>query len=799
MDAVVSVSHGALGPLLGKLSTLLADKYACLKGVRREIHSLRSELSNMQAALHKYASLENLDIQVKAWITELRELAYDIENCIDKFMYQLGANGEQHRTSNSIEDFFRKSIQRLKTLGLRHNIVGEIEELKARVISVRDQKNSYKLDDIFCSSSSNTNASVDPRLATLFAKENHLVGIDGPRDELVNWLDAESRLIKCRKVLSIVGFGGLGKTTLANEVYRRVKVHFDCHAFVSVSQKPDFKNIFKDIIYNMPTKDGFLKDIDTWNEKKFIEKLRELLVDKRYLVIIDDVWSISAWKAITVAFPDNDCSSTIIVTTRVSDVGWSCCLNGIDRNYQMEPLSEVHSRRLFCKRIFSTNEDGCPDILQEVSTDILKKCGGLPLAIISISGLLANRPVIKEEWEKVKESIGFALDKNQNLEGMKIILSLSFNDLPNYLKTCLLYLSIFPEDCIIERNMVVWRWIAEGFISEDCGQKLEDVAESYFYELINKSLVQPVDIGFDGKARACRVHDIMLEFISSKATEENFVTLLGGQTRKTNSHYYVRRLELGELTSLRDLKISLSDKLSKCKTKEEMLLASLCKLSSYKLQSLHIIDHSTDDFLERWFPIPCFLRLFHMITDYYLLQLPKWVKPSLTKMAYLSINLREIKEEDMETLGDLPALLSLEIWLEPDPKEQLTVQSTRFLFLKEFVLVCSDHNGGAYLTFEKGAMPKLEKLEIPFHVLMAEPHDFYFGINNLQHLKEVEVRIYRVGAEDSDAEAAVAAIRSEANANPNHPRLAIKEAYVSNKECDDNKDAEDQQGGVTDN
>lgn len=71
--------------------------------------------------------------------------------------------------------------------------------------------------------------------------------------------------------------------------------------------------------------------------------------------------------------------------------------------------------------------------------------------------------------------------------------------------------------------MVVWRLIAEDFISKDCGQKLEDVAESYFYELINKSLVQPVDIGFDGKARACRVHDIMLEFISSKATDRKSV------------------------------------------------------------------------------------------------------------------------------------------------------------------------------------------------------------------------------------------------------------------------------------
>lgn len=277
----MSVSHGALGPLLGKLNTLLVDECARLKGVHREIRSLRSELSNMHAALHKYTSLEDPDIQVKTWISELRELAYDIEDCIDKFMHQLGTNDDQHHTSNGVKDFFGKSAKRLKTLGSRHNIAAEIEELKMRVISVRDQKNNYKLDDIFCSSSSNTNAFVDPRLATLFAEENHLVGIDSPRDELVNWLDADSRLIKHRKVLSIVGFGGLGKTTLANEVYRRVKIHFDCPAFTSVSQKPDMKKIFKDIIYHMPIKDAFLKDIDTWNEKKFIEKLRELFVDKR--------------------------------------------------------------------------------------------------------------------------------------------------------------------------------------------------------------------------------------------------------------------------------------------------------------------------------------------------------------------------------------------------------------------------------------------------------------------------------------------------------------------------------------
>uniref|UniRef100_J3N0Q8 Disease resistance R13L4/SHOC-2-like LRR domain-containing protein n=1 Tax=Oryza brachyantha TaxID=4533 RepID=J3N0Q8_ORYBR len=245
-------------------------------------------------------------------------------------------------------------------------------------------------------------------------------------------------------------------------------------------------------------------------------------------------------------------------------------------------------------------------------------------------------------------------------------------------------------------------------------------------------------------------------------------------------------VELGELAGLRELQICLSDEPSECKPTEETLLASLCKLGSHKLQSLHILCGSSYEFLDRWFPLPCSLRLFRMSTSYYVQQLPKWVKPALTNIAYLDINLREIKEEDLKSLGELVALLSLHIWLMPDPKEQLTVQSMGFQCLKEFVLVCK-----AYLKFENGAMPKLEKLEVPFHVLMAKSNGFYFGINNLLCLKEAEVRIYGVNAEDSDTEAAIAAIRSEANANPNHPRIAITKALVkqsNNENSDYNED-----------
>jgi uridine kinase len=97
-------------------------------------------------------------------------------------------------------------------------------------------------------------------------------------------LEDDNSSMKHAKILSIVGFGGLGKTTLENEVYRRIKGHFQCHGFVSVSQKPDVKTIIKDMISQITSceEKDFKEDIDdTWDIKKCITKLRELLQDKR--------------------------------------------------------------------------------------------------------------------------------------------------------------------------------------------------------------------------------------------------------------------------------------------------------------------------------------------------------------------------------------------------------------------------------------------------------------------------------------------------------------------------------------
>lgn len=222
----------------------------------------------------------------------------------------------------------------------------------------------------------------------------------------------------------------------------------------------------------------------------------------------------------------NSCGSVIMTTTRIHDIAKSCCSSHGDLVYKIKPLSIADSKKLFFKRIFGC-EEKCPSILKQASEDILRKCDGLPLAINAISGLLALHRESKEEWERVRCSAGFSQGKSSGTDAMKYILSLSFFDLPLHLRSCLLYLTLFPEDYKIERLRLVHRWISEGFVHIEDGQSLVELGETYFHELINRSLIEPVDTGYDGKAWGCRVHDIILDFLIYKSTKENFCTLLG--------------------------------------------------------------------------------------------------------------------------------------------------------------------------------------------------------------------------------------------------------------------------------
>jgi hypothetical protein len=230
---LVGVSTGVMNTLLSKLSKILEDKYTKLKGVRRQIAFFRNELSSMKAALEMLETVEELDPLQKEWRDTVRELAYDIEDCIDPFLVLVDQKQDEQST------FFKGFSYKLKKMKARHEISNEIEELKTRVIEASKRHKRYNFVGL---QSSHGTSGIDPRLRALYVEVDELVGIKGPKEHVMEWF-AKGRGDVEVKVLSVVGSGGLGKTTLANQIFRQLKCQFECTGFVSVSRSPDIKSI----------------------------------------------------------------------------------------------------------------------------------------------------------------------------------------------------------------------------------------------------------------------------------------------------------------------------------------------------------------------------------------------------------------------------------------------------------------------------------------------------------------------------------------------------------------------------
>jgi len=198
----------------------------------------------------------------------------------------------------------------------------------------------------------------------------------------------------------------------------------------------------------------------------------------RCFIVIDDLWDMETWKFIKCAFAGS-VESKIITTTRKLEVAEK--VGGV---YMIKPLSPANSAELLHTKIFGSEVKTDDSKFASVSNKILSKCGGVPIAIITIASLLATKP--RDEWSKVYDSIGFGEhEKEDVVKDIRMILSFSYYDLPYHLQRCFLYLSLFPEDHWIEKNMLIWRWVAEGLVVPSCsehGVGLFELGKRYFDE-----------------------------------------------------------------------------------------------------------------------------------------------------------------------------------------------------------------------------------------------------------------------------------------------------------------------------
>ncbi|KAF5945094.1 hypothetical protein HYC85_015322 [Camellia sinensis] len=298
----------------------------------------------------------------------------------------------------------------------------------------------------------------------------------------------------------------------------------------------------------MPTSKDELEMLEKMETEDLECHLHELLKESRYLVVIDDVWDADAWASLRRALPNNKKGSRVIITTRIKLVAES--FGRRKYVHELPFLQPEESWELFCKIVMFPDYDGvddktnrCPPRLEELAKDMVRKCQGLPLAIVILGGLLSRKH--PDEWPKLPgrfwQHVSGDDFESHDLAHVTQILALSFTDLPHHLKLCFLYLGLFPEDFEIEVERLIRLWVVEGFIQQAEGETLEETAAEYLNELIDRNLI-PIAERTWMRIRRCRVHDLLRDFAIEKSKELNFLHIYDGNVYSAPSPYKHRRL-----------------------------------------------------------------------------------------------------------------------------------------------------------------------------------------------------------------------------------------------------------------
>ncbi|XP_039138997.1 putative disease resistance protein RGA3 isoform X2 [Dioscorea cayenensis subsp. rotundata] len=366
------------------------------------------------------------------------------------------------------------------------------------------------------------------RQTNSFINESEIYGRDEDKERLIRFLtDDENNDDRGLSVLPIVGLGGLGKTTLAQLAYNddRIKRHFELQVWVCISLYFDIRRITKAIIESSTWNVCDLSDIEPMQHQ-----LRGLFEGRRVLLVLDDVWNENEhkWDELKHLLSGGTMTqgSKVIVTTRSIRVA---SIMGTVPSLQLSGLSEDHCWTLFRQRAFGRGKGEETLRLVAIGKDIVKKCGGVPLAAKALGSLMAFKRS-EGEWLSVRDSQLWRLPEEE--VGILPALRLSYDHLPSHLKQCFAYCSIFPKDYEIDKEKLIEMWVAQGFILPfDEGTMLEDIGNEYFNNLLWRSFFQ--DVQWNGYANkvTCKMHDLIHDLARYVAGEECFVAEIGSKER----------------------------------------------------------------------------------------------------------------------------------------------------------------------------------------------------------------------------------------------------------------------------
>ncbi|GFS41252.1 hypothetical protein Acr_00g0073300 [Actinidia rufa] len=502
-------------------SNLLIEEGSRFSRLKANINWIESEMRYIQSYLENIDSMQAGDKRVATLMSDIRSLGLDVEDILDKYSIEIASAKRKGfftrlRTASGIFGYIYNT----------HNFVAEIEGIKEKVNDINRRRQTYGIQERHSSGEEGT---WNARRSFPHVDEPNIVGFEEHIKNLVaRMLDESSQC----GVVSITGMAGLGKTTLAKKVYNSCRQSFDCSAWICVSQQPNISELLRDIARQV----GMEKE--KW-EHDVEANLFAFLCHKRYAIVIDDIWEMKHWDALKTGIPYNfDSGSRILLTSRNRDVGVH--IGGQSSLFELQPLDLEKSRNLFFKMARSSveimKEASCdPPQLQNIGEQILRRCGGVPLAIVLVAGMLSQRERTVHAWERVLGSIGG--EEDPCLE----IFTLSYKDLPTNLKPCFLYFGLFPEDYEIHAFDIINMWAGEGFIQCSGEREIEDVGEDYLIHLISRNLIQVGRKKFDGRIKSIRIHDILHSLCVWVAKEISFFITTNDEVT-CNSAMRVRRV-----------------------------------------------------------------------------------------------------------------------------------------------------------------------------------------------------------------------------------------------------------------
>lgn len=496
----------ALVSKVGEAASIILEAESIMKEIESEFEIMQAFISQVDQYTGSHQILES-------WLKHIRKVACDVEDIIDEYAFLLG------KMANA-KSFLKKAFHHSRNIKAWNNIASQLKHVKARLQHLTVMKKRYGI----IISENGVGSSSHNISRQLYLSDSSYIN-DGDDDVIIiGNEDKMQKLAQCvnnndvdRTVISICRMGGSGKTTLVRSLYREQELgtNFDCYAWITVSRNYQIEDLLSKVIEQL---DDSYEHCVTDHNNDLVEKIKSYLIDKRYLIILDDMWSRDCWPCFDRAFVKNKYRSRVIITTRIEGVATLAQYDPI----KIDLLSQQDSWELFNIKAFGTST--CPEGLKPWAEKILVKCQGLPLAIVAIGRLLSYREKEEQEWRLFYNQLNWQLTNNPELYRVShVLLELSLRDLPSHLRNCFLYCTLFPEDYQIRRRWIIRLWVAEGFV-EDRGTEttLEEVAEEYLRELAQRSLIQVTERNEFGRTKTFEVHDLVREMALTISRKERF-------------------------------------------------------------------------------------------------------------------------------------------------------------------------------------------------------------------------------------------------------------------------------------